>query len=151
VSPRLARLRDQLFIGFFFLLWAGAAVLSHSIGRELFIVAREVRAAEAAKQPVPEERVGQISGRAAGLAVVNLPLFVAVGPMLRAESPQPGPLYWVLVTIGCVYVPFFATLCLFFLVNAPSQGSMMPGVEWDDGTREENEEDIKDDDATRKP
>ncbi|MBI1291784.1 hypothetical protein GC173_11155 [bacterium] len=145
------RLRDQLVIGLFFILWIGATVVSHMIGRELFIVAQDVRAAEAAKEPVPEERVEAVSSKAAGLAIVNLPLFVAVGPMMRAEDPRPGPLYWALVVVGCVYVPFFATLCVFFLVHAPSQGSRMPGVDWDDGSREENEEEISDDDADRKP
>jgi len=151
MPARIRILRDVALPAMFVGLWVGACVMSHLIGRDLFRVAAEVRAAQVAGEPVPTDEVESVAGRAAGLAVVNLPLFVAIGPMMRSENPAPGPLYWTLVVIGCVYVPFFATLLVFFLVHAPSQGSLMPGVEWDDGTREENEEDIKDDDADRKP
>jgi hypothetical protein len=138
--------REQIFIPIFFMLWALTAIGSHVLGNDLLRAGREYRVA--ADEEAPPELMERLASRGTGLMVFNLPLFVGIGPMMRAETPAPTPLYWVLVVLGSAYVPFFATICIFFLVHPPSQPGTYPGVEWED--EEEIGEEDPDDDTKRR-
>lgn len=140
-------LRKQVFLGLFFVLWMGNCVLAHVAARpfvERAQVAHTIQAAggDPAEVAPGEDQVAQ----GAGLLVVNLPLFVGLGVIVRQDPPETGKLYWSLVVLGSTYIPLFLTLCVFFFFHPPKGRMPLPGVMDDD----EYLADEEDDDVRRK-
>jgi hypothetical protein len=134
--------KRQYLLALFFLLWAGACVLSHAVARPYVEQAQVMRRLEAeGKDPTAVLMEEQQTQRGAVLVIFNLPLFIGLGVVVRAAEPSMGPLYWGLVILGSVYIPFFLSLFTFFLFHAPQGPGNLPGVDWDDGSLKDEEDD----------
>lgn len=132
--------RAQIFFGLFFLLWFINCVLSHSVGREFLDTAQKMaELSEEERAEFQPDESQQNQGFA--LLFTNLPLFLGLGLIVRGEDPGAGPFYWALVVLGSVYLPAFITLCIYLIATPPSAGISMPGVDWDDGSLPEDDDD----------
>jgi hypothetical protein len=130
---------EKLFFVLFLVLWGAAIVGSHKLGRELLATADAVRALGPEAETIPQELHDRLAARGTGLLLLNFPLFIASGPLARTPDADETILFRLLTLLGCVYVPGFVTICLYFLFHAPGQSGTGVAVEW-----EEDELDEKD-------
>ena len=128
--------KAQVFAGFFVVLWAANCALSHATGR-VFI--REAKLAQNEEPPGPQEEQKRVR-QGAGLLIMNFPLFVGLGFIVRSGEPGMGPLYWSLVILGSVYLPLLLTLFTYLLFHAPRGPRGLPGVDWDKNLEDEDDE-----------
>lgn len=122
--------REQLYFALFFLLWMGNSILSHVVARGFLETAQQaavLRAEGVAPETQIEVREENLA-QGAGLLFTNIPLFLGLGWIVRADQPSAGPFYWALVVLGSFYVPLFLTMCAFFLFNPPGRGFQLPGT-----------------------
>ncbi len=132
----MKRLRLQLFISLFFILWIANTVVCHAIGHDFIEVAKARRVEPAAAQVEDRQLAhGQ------GLIFLNLPLFVGLGFIVRQDAPGTGALYWTLLVAGSAILPFIVTLCAFLMVHAPTRPGAYPGVDLEDDPVEKDESD----------
>lgn len=131
-------LKTHLFLGSFFLLWAANCIFCHAVGRGFLDRAEEIRRNPPA-EVVEDQRADESTiARGMLLMIANLPLFIGLGFILQGEDPGTGPLYWSLVVLGSVYIPFFVTICLYFLLHPPGAGNRLPGTSWDEEILEDD-------------
>jgi len=136
----------QLFFAVFFLLLIANTVLSHWVGRGIILANQEADTTEESNSAALLETPALQRGGA--LVITNLPLFVGLGFIVREAQPTIGPLYWSLVFFGSTYLPFFLSVCIFFMVHPPNHAGTFAGAETEDP--EEPAEDPDHDDNPRR-
>ncbi|CAN5430605.1 hypothetical protein BH09SUM1_BH09SUM1_04500 [soil metagenome] len=137
IAPPMMRYKQPIIFVLFVALWLSNIMLSNHYGSDVLRLAREIP--RDSKAPLTEEQRLRIS-HSSILLFTNMPLFLAVGPMAKAPIPKPTAFYWVAVTLGSTYIPFFLTLLTYLTVTAPSS-RMLPGMRRNDTAATEEDDD----------
>lgn len=145
LATAVKRSRFQVFLAIYFLLLIANTIFCHYVGDEFLRAARQMHIVkEAGGEPATVEIADEQMARGGSLVAVNLPLLIGLGSIVRQPDPHPGLLYWTLLILGSTYAPFVVTMLLVFLVHAPRQPDSFPGVDLDDGSLEDEEDDGND-------
>jgi len=122
-------LRGQIYLGLFFILFISNTIVCHYAGTGHVRAAQTMAAhRDDASFVAPESDLSELQKSFGRLMVImNFPLFMVVGFIVRSPDPGMGFGYWLALIIGSVYLPGIMTMLVYFLIHPPER-LQPPGV-----------------------